>query len=361
MKICIIVGTRPEIIKMASIIKACEKRNLDYFLLHTGQHYSYEMDKLFFEELELPHPKYNINAGLTSFRLQIGMMLRKIHETLTKEKPDIVLVLGDTNSVLSGALAANKLHIKVGHIEAGLRSHDIAMVEETNRIIVDHIADLLFAPTEEARENILEEGISPDKIYVTGNTIVDAVLMHKELADQKVDILQKLSIEKKNYIVITAHRPETVDIHERLINLLEGFKLVKEKHNLPMIWPIHPRTSKMLKKFNLEVPNGIITITPLGYLEFLQLQANSKIVLTDSGGIQEECCTLNVPCVTLRDNTERPETLNIGSNILVGVNPKNILEGVNKMLSRSTSWKNPFGDGKAGEKILDILLSHYDS
>jgi len=356
MKICIIIGTRPEIIKMAPIIKTCEKKKLDYFLLHTGQHYSYEMDKLFFEELNLTYPKYNINAGLKSFRLQIGMMLRKIQEILVREKPDITLVLGDTNSVLSGSLAANKLNIKVGHIEAGLRSHDIAMVEETNRIITDHIADLLFVPTEEAKENVLEEGIDPKKISVTGNTIVDSVLMHKELAARKTDILEKLNLEKENYMVITAHRPETVDVHERLSSMLEGFKLLKERYNIPMIWPIHPRTSKMLKQFNLKIPDGVKTVIPVGYLEFLQLQANAKIVLTDSGGIQEESCILKVPCVTLRENTERVETLNIGSNILVDVNPREILNGVNKMLSRDTSWKNPFGDGKSAERVMDIIL-----
>jgi UDP-N-acetylglucosamine 2-epimerase (non-hydrolysing) len=283
------------------------------------------------------------------------MMVRKIQEVLSKEKPDIVLVVGDTNSVLSGALAANKLHIKIGHIEAGLRSHDVAMVEETNRIITDHIADILFAPTPEVRENVLEEDINPEKIHVTGNTIVDAVLTYKELSDKKLDIVKKLNLEKNNYITITAHRPENVDIHERLNNMLEGLRLVKEKYNLPIVWPIHPRTAKTIKQFNLKIPEGIKIIPPMGYLEFLQLEANSKIILTDSGGVQEEACILKVPCVTMRDTTERPETLKIGSNVLVSVDPQKILEGVNQMLSRDTSWKNPFGDGHAGESIINII------
>jgi len=318
------------------------------------------MDKLFFEELELPSPKYNLNAGLSSFRLQIGMMLRKIKDILKKEQPDIVLVVGDTNSVLSAALAANKLHIKVGHIEAGLRSHDIAMVEETNRIITDHVADIFFPPTKEARQNLIEEGVIPEKIHITGNTVVDAALMHKELADKKVDILKRLSLEKNNYIVLTAHRPENVDVRERLASMLKGFELIKQKHNIPIVWPIHPRTSKMLKQFSLVVPDGIKLIPPLGYLEFLQLQANSKIILTDSGGIQEESCIFKIPCVTLRDNTERPETLNIGSNVLVGVDSSGILNGTDKMLSRQTSWINPYGDGKAGKLILNILEEKYN-
>ena len=354
MKICIIVGTRPEIIKMASIIKHCEDNKLDYFLLHTGQHYSYEMDKLFFEELELPEPKYNLKAGLQSFRLQIGMMLREIKEVLAKEKPDLLLAVGDTNSVLSGTLAANKLHIKTGHVEAGLRSHDIAMVEETNRIITDHISDMLFAPTKTAKQNLIEEGIKPEIIHITGNTIVDVVLMHKDLADKKVDVLGKLGLEQKRYIVITAHRPENVDFPGRLKSMLESFKLVKEEFGLQMIWPIHPRTSKMLEKFNLKVPDRIKLVPPLGYLEFLQLQANAFLILTDSGGIQEESCVLKVPCVTLRENTERPETIDVGSNVVVGVKPRDVLKGAREMASKKADWKNPFGDGYTSENIIKI-------
>jgi UDP-N-acetylglucosamine 2-epimerase (non-hydrolysing) len=356
MKVGIILGTRPEIIKMASVIRACEERGLDYFLLHTGQHYSYEMDRLFFDELNLSYPKYNMNAGLKSFRLQIGLMLRKIQQVLALEKPNIAFVLGDTNSVLAGALAADKLNIRIGHIEAGLRSHDIAMVEETNRIITDHISDLLFCPTEEARDNLLEEGVPSEKIHVTGNTIVDAVLTYKKLAETKVEVVKRLNLEKNKYMVVTSHRPENVDVHERLSSMLEGLRLVSEKFGMPIIWPIHPRSAKMLKQFNLAVPKGVRIVAPLGYLEFLQLEANSKLVFTDSGGVQEESCILQVPSVTLRENTERQEPINMGGSVLVGVDSERILHGVSKMLSSNISWENPFGDGKSGERIVDIVL-----
>jgi len=356
MKICLIVGTRPEIIKMAPVIHECIRRKLDFFILHTGQHYSYEMDQLFFKELELPPPRYNINAGLKSFRLQIGMMLRKIKEILVKERPGIVLVLGDTNSVLSGALAANQLNIPIGHIEAGLRSHDVAMVEETNRIITDHIATELYTPTTESRQNLIEEGLDEGKIFLTGNTVVDAVFQHKEMVDKKINVFADLGIEKGKYMVITAHRPENVDVHERLKNMLAAFEQVYAKYRLPLLWPIHPRTQKMIKSFSLAIPGCLTLLPPMGYLGFLQLEAHAKIILTDSGSIQEEACILGVPCVTLRDNTERNETLTIGSNVLVGVEPSKIVEGVAQMLSRDTRWKNPYGDGTSAKQILDIVL-----
>lgn len=355
MKICIILGTRPEIIKMSPIIRECETKGLNYFVLHTGQHYSYSLDKIFFDELELPEPKYNLNIGSGSHAEETGKMLIGIEKVLLKEKPDIILVEGDTNTVLAGALAATKLHIKVGHVEAGLRSYDRQMPEEINRILVDHVSDYLFAPTEKARENLLREGIEEDKIFVTGNTIVDAVNQNLRIAERKATILNKLNLTPKGYFLVTSHRQENVDIKNRLKGILDGLKLVYDEFNLPIIYPIHPRTKKRIKEFELEIPEGVELIEPLGYIDFLQLEANAKLVLTDSGGVQEETCILNVPCVTLRDNTERPETLEVGSNILVGANPDKILEGVKIMLNRKRNWKNPFGDGKAGMRILKIL------
>ena len=355
MKISIILGTRPEIIKMSPVIRECEKQNVDYFILHTGQHYSYNLDKIFFGDLELPAAKYNLDVGSGTHAEETGKMLIGIEKILREEKPDIVLVEGDTNTVLAGALAASKLHIKVGHVEAGLRSYDRTMPEEINRVLADHVSDFLFAPTEKARENLLREGVEEDKIFVTGNTIVDAVYQNLEIARRKADALTKLNLSTKEYFLVTAHRQENVDVNERLKGILEGLVLVYHEFNIPIIYPIHPRTKKRIKEFGLENPEGVELIEPLGFLEFLQLEANAKLVLTDSGGVQEESCILRVPCVTLRDNTERPETLDVRSNVLAGVNRARILEAVKTMLSKKRNWKNPFGDGRARERIVKNL------
>lgn len=359
MKVVIILGTRPEIIKMAPIIKELHIREADYFILHTGQHYSYEMDRKFFEDLELREPYYNLNVGGNEYRKQVGQMIREIIKILAETRPDVILVQGDTNTVLAGAQAANKLGIKIGHHEAGLRSHNLTMLEETNRIITDHISDYLFCPTEDARNNLIEEGISEDKIFLTGNTVVDALLQNIELADRKVNILETLNLSKKKYIVATAHRAENVDIEERLAGILAGLKLVSEHFNLPIIYPMHPRTMNNIKKFGLVIPEGIKVIEPLGYLEFLQLEANAKLIITDSGGAQEEACILKVPCVTVRDETERSETVKAGINIIAGVDSQRILEAAKYMLEDGKNWVNPFGDGQAGKKIIDILTSKF--
>lgn len=340
---------------MSPVIRECENQGLDYFILHTGQHYSYNLDKIFFEDLELPKPKYNLDVGSGSHAEETGKMLVGIEKILKEEKPDVVLVEGDTNTVLAGALAVVKLGIKVGHIEAGLRSYDRTMPEETNRVIADHVSDYLFTPTETAKSNLLKEGIEEDKIFVTGNTIVDAVYQNLEIARRKVDILNKLNLTPEDYFLITAHRQENVDVKNRLKGILDGLKLVYNEFNFPIIYPIHPRAVKKLKDFGLEVLKGTRLIEPLGFLEFLQLEASAKLVLTDSGGVQEETCILKVPCVTLRDNTERPETLEVGSNVLVGVNQEKILKGVKVMLNGKRNWENPFGDGCAVERMVKIL------
>ena len=356
MKISIILGTRPEIIKMSPVIRECEKQNLDYFILHTGQHYSYNLDKIFFDELELPEAKYNLDVSSGTHAEETGKMLIGIEKVLKEEKSDVVLVEGDTNTVLAGALAAAKLHIKVGHVEAGLRSYDRNMPEEINRVLTDHISDYLFAPTEKAKENLLREGINENKIFISGNTIVDAVYQNLGIARRKAYALTKLNLSSEDYFLVTAHRQENVDDKERVRGILEGLELVYREFNFPIIYPIHPRTMKRIKEFGLEVPEGVELIKPIGFLEFLRLEANAKLVLTDSGGVQEEACILKVPCVTLRDNTERPETLEVGSNVLAGVNRNRILESVDVMLGKKGNWENPFGDGRAGVKIVEILI-----
>ena len=356
MKISIILGTRPEIIKMSPIIRYCQEKKLDYFTIHTGQHYSINMDKIFFKELDLPKPKYNLDIGSGSHGKQTGLMLEKIEKILQEEKPDVVLVQGDTNSVLAGALAAAKLHIKVGHVEAGLRSYDRQMPEEINRILTDHISDFLFVPTKRAKEIALQEGIDQKKVFVTGNTIVDAVYQNLTIAEKKSKIMDKLDLKKKGYILITAHRQENVDVKVKLKNILESFKKVHKETKMKLIYPIHPRTRKMIAKFDLKVPKYVDLIEPIGFLDFLVVEANAKAILTDSGGVQEESCILKVPCVTLRENTERPETIEVGGNLLAGTNPIKILKCLKLVLKKQKQWKNPFGDGKAAEKIVNICL-----
>ncbi len=354
MSIAVVLGTRPEIIKMAPVIRECERRSRDYFVLHTGQHYSYEMDKVFFEELELPQPAYNLDAGSGTHAEQTGKIMAGIEKVLMKEMPDVVLVQGDTNTVLAGALAASKLHIKVGHVEAGLRSYDRNMPEEINRVVADHVSDYLFAPTETAKNNLIKEGIPEDKIFITGNTIVDSVYQNKEIAERKVNVLKNLGLKPKEYFLVTIHRAENVDNSNRLRDIIKGLELIGREFSLPVVFPIHPRTRKMAQEFNFEF-DGIRTINPLGFLEFLQLEANAKLALTDSGGVQEETCILGVPCVTLRDNTERPETLEVKSNTLIGANADEMLKGAKYMLTQSNGWKNPFGDGYASKLILDSI------
>jgi len=356
-KIVIVLGTRPEIIKTLPIIRECQRRKLNYFILHTNQHYSENLDKIFFKELELPQPKYNLDVGSGTHAEETGKMLIGIEKVLIKEKPDIVLVEGDTNTVLAGALAATKLHIKIGHIEAGLRSYFREMPEEINRILTDHISDFLFVPTKKAKEILIGEGISKKKISVTGNTIVDAVYQNLKLAERKSKILKKLNLRKEKYFLITAHRSENVDKKERIKGILKGLELISKKFKLPIIYPIHPRAEKMIRKFKSKVPKVIKLIKPVGYLDFLQLETNAKLILTDSGGVQEEACILKVPCVTLRENTERPETLVIKSNILTGASPQKILKFTSKMLKQKRNWENPFGLGRAGEKIVKILIN----
>ena len=354
MKVTIVLGTRPEIIKMAPIIRELDRRGRDYFILHTGQHYSYNLDRVFFEQLKLPRAKYNLEVGSSSPGEQTARILTGVEKVLQQENPDVVLVEGDTNSVLAGALAAVKLHIKVGHVEAGLRSYDRDMPEEINRLLTDHCSDYLFAPTEKAKAILLGEGIQESKIFVTGNTIVDAVYQNWQVAGEGKDTLSNLGLEPGKYFLVTLHRQGNVDDPSRFASIVEGLDSIATEFETTVIYPIHPRSRKMMVDFNLK-PKNITLIEPVDFLEFLQLEINARLILTDSGGVQEESCILGVPCVTLRDNTERPETIEVGSNVLAGTLPERILECSKVMLARENNWANPFGDGKAGKRIVDIL------
>ena len=354
MKTAVVLGTRPEIIKLSPVIRRLVAEKADYFVLHTGQHYSYQLDRIFFEQLRLPAPKHNLNVGSGSHAEETGKMLIGIEKVLLEEKPDIVLVEGDTNSVLAGALAASKLGIQVGHVEAGLRSGDRTMPEEINRILADHLSDFLFAPTQPSKRILLREGIGEEKIFITGNTIVDAIYQNLDLAQGSTSVFKSLSLTPEKYFLVTLHRQENVDNPERFASILAGLRGLSSQYKLPVIYPIHPRSRNKLNAFGLET-GGLTVIDPVDYLTFLLLERHARLILTDSGGLQEEACILNVPCVTLRDNTERPETLHAGANILAGASPERIVECARVMMEKNKKWVNPFGDGRAAENILNII------
>ena len=358
MKIGIVVGTRPEIIKMAPVIRECIKRDISYFIIHSNQHYSSAMDSIFFTELKLPPPDYNLGVGSGLHSNQTGNILIKIEPILLAEKPDVVLVQGDTNTVLAGALSAAKLNIKVGHIEAGLRSYDRTMPEETNRIMTDHISEYLFAVGANQEAILKGEGIAEQKIYTVGNTVSDSLFQHLEISAQQSNILADLALTSGSYFLVTAHRASNVDISENLHELLHLLNEMHDNYSGDIVWPIHPRTEKKLAEFDIKLPHYLKLIPPVGYLDFIQLQKHAKLILTDSGGIQEEACLLGVPSLTLRENTERPEAVEVGASELVGRNAQKAVQAAKRWLSQeSYSWQNPFGDGHVAENILDILIT----
>ncbi len=364
MKIGIVLGTRPEIIKMSPIIDEITRNNTEYVLIHTGQHYDTEMSNQFFIDLELPLPKYNIGTGSNTAIKQVSIIMSELEDILLKEKPDIVLIQGDTNAVLAGALTANKLGISVGHIEAGLRSFDKDMPEEINRLVADTCSQLYFVPTSETAINLENEGLNHNSIYVTGNSIVDACQRNLPIAQSKCDIEKNLQFD--DFIALTLHRAENVDNRKRLEDIVET--LVNLQYNI--VFPIHPHTVNSLKKYDLyeKISNSDnIQITkPMGYLDFLHLLSKSRLVITDSGGIQEEAITLDIPCVTLRYNTERPETIHAGGNILAGSNPEEITKTIKNILEddllyeKMSNAKNPYGDGLASKRIYSIINRRYN-
>ena len=349
-----VVGTRPEIIKMSPIIRECRRRGISYSVLHTGQHYSSNLDKIFFEEMGIPSATHNLDVGSSSFGQQLGAMLSGLEKLLTKERPTHVLAEGDTNSVLAAALVASNLQIPFVHVEAGLRSYNMLMQEEKNRIVADRLADILLSPTEWTKDILLKEGADPRSIFVTGNTIVDVLYRYLPIAEE-VSSLDKFGVESGSYFLATLHRAENTDRPEVLEGMLNAMDSVAQSHGTPVIFPIHPRTKASVQRFGLRMPSGLQTIEPVGFYDFLLLEKNTRLTFTDSGGVQEECCILHVPCITLRDDTERPETLHMGSNVLAGTHPANLEEQVTDMLGRAKDWDNPFGDGRAGERILEIL------
>ncbi len=371
MKIATILGTRPEIIKMAPIIDEISKRGIEQIVIHTGQHYDKEMSDNFFKDLEIPSPDYNIHVGSGTHGKQTGLMMKGIEEVLLDEKPDIVLVQGDTNAVLAGALVASKLHIAVGHVEAGLRSFDMTMPEELNRRAADICSTMYFIPTEQSAINLLAEGFSRKNLIITGNTVVDACFRHLEIAKKRgfeEKSLAELDIENMdNILTLTMHRAENVDDKKRVTNIIEA---LQELDDMNIIFPIHPRTKNTLQNFGLfdklNDLEHVHIIKPLGYLDFLQLTSASTLILTDSGGLQEEAITLNVPALTLRYNTERPETVTAGGNILVGSDKDVILENANKILNdeefanQMKNASNPYGQGDSAKLTVEAIEKYYE-
>ena len=371
MKIATILGTRPEIIKMAPIIDEISKRDINQVVIHTGQHYDKEMSDDFFRDLEIPTPDYNIHVGSGTHGKQTGLMMKGIEEVLLEEKPDIVLVQGDTNAVLAGALVASKLHIAIGHVEAGLRSFDMTMPEELNRRVADVATTMYFIPTEQSAINLLAEGFSHKNLFITGNTVVDACFRHLEIAKKRGfenEALAGLNIDNlDNILTLTMHRAENVDVKERVVNIIGA---LKELSDMNIIFPIHPRTKNTLENFGLfdELNDleHVHIIKPLGYLDFLLLTSKSTLILTDSGGLQEEAITLDVPALTLRYNTERPETVTAGGNILVGSDKEAILENARRILSdnefadKMKNAVNPYGQGDSAKLTVDAIEDYYN-
>lgn len=358
-KVGIILGTRPEIVKLSSIIRYCKDNDLKYFIIHTSQHYSENMDAIFFKELDLPKPKYNLNIGSGSHGEMTGRMMQKMEEVLLKESPGAILVQGDTNTVMAGALVASKMGIKVGHVEAGLRSYDRTMPEEINRLVTDHISDFLFCPTKKQADILLKEGIDKKSVFVTGNTVVDAVYECTAIAEKKSKILDQYGLSKNSFILMTSHRPATVDNKKNLKVVLKAAESIAKKYKKVILFPIHPRTKKMIETFDIKLSKLFTLVEPVGYLDMIKLQTSSFVIITDSGGLQEESCILKKKCVVIRNNTERPEAVEVGGCILVGnEDVDKIVSETEDLLGRNVNWKNPFGDGKTAKKIMNILINY---
>lgn len=350
MRIVSIVGARPQFIKCALLSKKLRESH-EELLIHTGQHYDLEMSDIFFEEMEIPKPDYHLGVGSGTHGKQTGEMLIEIEKVLQYEMPDLVIVYGDTNSTLAGSLAASKLRIKLAHVEAGLRSFDKSMPEEINRVLTDHVSDFLFCPTVSAVKNLENEGIASG-VYNVGDVMKDALEFYRNLSYKKSKILDELGLKEKEFIVATVHRPINTDYIENLSSIVEAFCNVKES----IVLPLHPRTKKYLVEFGLwnRLCENVIVIPPVGYLDMINLIANSKKVVVDSGGVQKEAYMLGIPCITLRENTEWVETVEDGLNVLVGADYDRIVHAITTFEGGSSKG-DVFGKGDACEKIYTIL------
>ena len=375
LNIVTIVGARPQFIKAATVSRAIQtsnekKKKIQEILIHTGQHYDYLMDRVFFEELKIPHPNYHLGVGSGSHGKQTGVMLERIEDVLQKEKPGAVLVYGDTNSTLAGALAASKLNIPIAHVEAGLRSYNRRMPEEINRLVTDHLSTFLFCPTAQAVQNLLKEGIKDGKgkiVKNVGDVMYDSILYYSSLAEKKSTILKDLGLFNPQsafripqYYLATLHRAENTDDPKKLKSILKALHEIRKE--ALVVLPLHPRTKKVMKIYHLSPDNERIKlIDPVSYLNMLVLERHARAILTDSGGVQKEAYWFRVPCLTLRGETEWVETVKSGWNALVGTETGNILEGLIKIERKKPvgRQRNFFGDGKAGKKILQVILKAF--
>ena len=364
--IVFVAGARPNFMKIAPLWHAVERRKgeVTAAICHTGQHYDDKMSDLFFRELAISKPEVNLGVGSGSHAQQTAAIMTGFEKVVLERRPDVVVVVGDVNSTIACALVSVKLGIPVAHVEAGLRSFDRDMPEEINRVLTDTISDTLYVTEKSAEENLAREGVDPARVHFTGNVMIDTLLAFRARAEEST-VLEDLGIEAGTYAPVTLHRPSNVDGKDTLAGILDAFRRLDGR--LMLVWPIHPRTKASLERHDLMGLLGRIprlkTIPPQGYLDFLKLQASAGVILTDSGGIQEEANILKVPCVTLRENTERPSTLECGGNVLVGSDPDAIVAGFERMhgLDREAIASPPLWDGKAAERIVDILIRTYGS
>lgn len=361
MKVAVLIGTRPGIIKMAPLVHELEERDAECVLIHSGQHYSANMDRQIMEDVELGDPDYHIERPEDSVThaQQTAYMLTHIEEALMESETDVLLVCGDANTNLAGALAARKIHVTVGHVEAGLRSFDWRMPEEHNRVMIDHISEYLFAPTEITRDHLMDDGVQGD-VFVVGNTIVDSTLKYAErVPDDVTSQIDELT-GGDPYVLLTSHREENVDDPDVLERVLSVVGRIGRERDLTVVFPAHPRTQKRIEEFGLQDTvdafEQMRVVEPFQYRQFLGFLKNAEFVITDSGGIQEESCILQVPCITIRESTERPETVDVGANQVAGTVPADIRAAVNKLTDRATAWPNPYGDGKTSQRIIDTCL-----
>ncbi len=370
-KLISVVGARPNFMKIAPIADAIrahnanrDKTTINHVMIHTGQHYDHEMSRLFFDELGIPKPQYNLEVGSLSHAWQTAEIMKRIEPILEREKPNYVVVVGDVNSTIAAALVAKKMAIRVIHIEAGLRSFDRTMPEEINRILTDSISDLLFITEKSAEQNLLREGIPNERILFVGNVMVDTLLKHRKRAESS-DILERMGIvdtrsrTAEEYAILTLHRPANVDDPSKLSEILEAISGISKQ--LAVVFPVHPRTALKIGKIPIHSPGKILMTGPLGYLDFIKAMANAKIVLTDSGGIQEESTVLGVPCLTLRDNTERPVTITEGTNRLVGLNKETILREADNIIQHGIADHRipELWDGMAAQRIVNRISDDY--
>jgi len=350
MKVITVLGARPQFIKAAPLSEVLRKKHEEK-IIHTGQHYDYQMSDVFFEELGIPKPDYFLGVGSKQHGAQTGEMLTGVEEVLLKEKPDWVLVYGDTNSTLAGALAASKLHIPIAHVEAGLRSYNRQMPEEVNRVLTDHVSTLMFCPTDQAVKNLAQEGLI-EGVVRTGDVMADALYFHARRAEER-NIAKNLQYKHKSYLLATVHRAENTDNPSRLAGILNAFGQIEGK----IVLPLHPRTKKLLLERQMIIPGNVEVIEPVGYLEMILLEKGAELILTDSGGVQKEAYLWQVPCVTLREETEWVETVQTGWNTLTGANTENIIAAVSRF--RNTPLppylKNLYGDGRASEEIVAAM------